>query len=86
MANNTPGKTTQEYLNNKAGFVGELRTVQECLRSLAARPDTTNAKITEQDAANSYSGTVEKITQDAMNVKVGTGGTTLSKQEAARRM
>lgn len=86
MANNAIGKTTQEYLNDKAGFTGELRTVQECLRSLSARPDTTNAKITEQDAANSYAGTVGKHTQDALNVKVGTGGTTLSKQEAARRL
>lgn len=86
MANNAIGKTTQEYLNNKAGFTGVLRTVQECLASLAGRPSAVNAPIIQQDEANSYAGTTGKITQDALNVKVGTGGTTLLKQEAARRL
>lgn len=83
MANNAVGKTTQEYLNDKAGFTGVLRTIQECLASLSGRTDP---KIIQQDQANLYAGTVGKITQDALNVKVGTGGTTLSKQEAARRL
>lgn len=86
MANNAVGKTTQEYLNDKAGFTGDLRTVQECMASLAARTNTPNNVIIEQDLANSYAGTTGKITQDALNVKVGEGGTTLSKQEAARRL
>ena len=87
MANNTVGKTTQEYLNNKAGFVGELRTCQECLRSLSARPDTVNTKISTQDAANSYAGTTNRTEQEALNVKAGAGGgSTLTKQEAARRL
>lgn len=86
MANNAIGKTTQEYLNDKAGFVAPLRTIQECLRSLAGLPDVSNLPTGEQEAANSYAGTSSKIIQDALNVKVGTGGTTLSKQEAARRL
>lgn len=86
MANNAVGKTTQEYLNNKAGFVGPLRTVQECLDSLTGRTSATNAKIIEQDLANSYATTAGKITQDALNNKVGSGGATLTKQEAARRL
>lgn len=86
MANNPVGKTTQEYLNDKAGFTGVLRTVQECLASLTGRSNATNAVITEQLQANSYAGTTGKHTQDALNVKVGAGGTTLTKQEAARRL
>jgi len=86
MANNAQGKTTQEYLNDKAGFVAPLRTVQECLASLTGRTDATNAKIIEQDLANSYATTTDKITQDALNNKVGEGGATLTKQEAARRL
>lgn len=88
MANNAVGKTTQEYLNNKAGFTGELRTVQECLASLAGRAGGANLlnPVSEQDSSNTYAGTTEKITQDALNVKVGGGGATLSKQEAARRL
>lgn len=88
MANNAIGKTTQEYLNNKAGFIGELRTVQECLASLAGRRGGANLlnPVSEQDSANTYSTTVDKITQDAMNVKVGSGGATLTKQEAVRRL
>lgn len=73
-------RTTQDYLNRKAGFTGELRTKQECLQSLSSRP-----AISTQDAANSYAGTTGKITQDAMNVKAGEGGATLTKQEAAQR-
>lgn len=83
MANNAQGKTTQEYLNDKAGFTGVLRTCQECLASLTGRTDPT---IIMQDQANSYAGTTEKITQDALNVKVGEGGATLTKQEAVRRL
>lgn len=83
MANNAVGKTTQEYLNDKAGFTGELRTVQECLASLTGRTDPS---IIQQDQANSYAGTSEKITQDALNVKVGSGGATLTKQDAVRRL
>lgn len=88
MANNAVGKTTQEYLNNKAGFVGELRSCQECLASLSGRRNGTNLTnpVSEQDCSNTYSGTTGKITQDALNVKVGGGGATLSKQEAARRL
>lgn len=88
MANNAIGKTTQEYLNNKAGFTGALRTVQECLASLAGRRNGANLlnPVTEQDSANTYSGTSSKTTQDAMNVKVGSGGATLTKQESARRL
>lgn len=88
MANNAVGKTTQEYLNNKAGFVGELRTVQECLASLSNRRNGTNLtnRVSEQDCANTHAGTTGKTTQDALNVKVGGGGATLTKQEAARRL
>lgn len=88
MANNAQGKTTQEYLNDKAGFTGELRTCQECLASLAGRRGGANLlnPVSEQDSANTYSGTTNKTTQDAMNVKVGSGGATLTKQEAARRL
>ncbi len=86
MANNAQGKTTQEYLNDKAGFTGVLRTVQECLASLTGRSNATNSVINTQDQANTYAGTSAKIEQDALNVKVGAGGTTLSKQEAARRL
>lgn len=88
MANNAVGKTTQEYLNNKAGFTGELRSCQECLASLAGRRVGTNLTntVSEQDCANTHSGTTGKHTQDALNNKVGAGGATLTKQEAARRL
>lgn len=86
MANNAQGKTTQEYLNDKAGFVAPLRTIQECMASLSGRPDVINNKITLQNLTNSYAGTSGKITQDALNDKVGSGGATLTKQEAARRL
>lgn len=63
MANNAVGKTTQEYLNNKAGFTGELRTIQECLKSLSGRDSTsqenaiyyTNAVSHKFDGINSFS-------------------------------
>ncbi len=88
MANNAVGKTTQEYLNNKAGFVGELRSIQECMASLAGRRGGANLlkQVNTPDSANTYAGTSNKIEQDAMNVKVGSGGATLTKQEAARRL
>lgn len=86
MSNNAVGKTTQEYLNNKAGFTGVLRTIQECLASLTGLSSATNSVINTQDQANTYAGTTNKIEQDALNVKVGEGGTTLSKQECARRL
>lgn len=88
MANNAIGKTTQEYLNNKAGFTGALRTIQECLASLSGRALGTNLtnKVGTHESANTYAGTSGKSKQDALNVKVGSGGARLTKQEAARRL
>lgn len=73
-------------MNLKAGFTGVLRTVQECLASLSGRPNATNSVLIAQNQANSYAGTTGKITQDALNNKVSSGGATLTKQEAARRL
>ncbi len=84
MAFDPTFRTTQEYLNQKAGTVG--RTKQECLLILANRPSAVNSVIIRQDAANSYAGTTGLLLQDAMNVKAGTTGSTLTKQEAARRL
>ncbi len=70
-------RTTQEYLNAKAGTVG--LTKQKCLEILASKP-----LVGKQVAANNYAGTIGRTTQEALNVKVGTVG--LSTQEAARRL
>ncbi len=88
MANNAIGKTTQEYLNNKAGFVGELRSKQECLASLAGRRGGANLLniVSAGDSANTYAGTSGKTEQDALNNKVGSGGATLTVQDAIRRL
>lgn len=86
MAFDITSRSTQEYLNIKAGFTGVLRTKQECLASLTGRANATNSVIIEQDQANSYAGTTNKIIQDALNNKVGSGGATLTKQEAVRRL
>lgn len=79
-------RSTQEYLNIKAGFTGTLRTKQECLISLAGLPNVTNLTTGKQEAANSYAGTSAKITQAALNNKVGSSESTLTKQEATRRL
>lgn len=85
MAFDTTFRTTQEYLNIKAGFTGVLRTKQECLASLAARPGAINAPITAQDEMNSCAGTSAKTRQDAANNKVGSTANALILQEAVRR-
>lgn len=84
MAFDATFRTTQEYLNQKAGTTG--RTKQECLIILAGLTPTTNTVIIQQIASNVYAGTSGKIVQDALNNKVGAGGATLTKQEAARRL
>jgi formylmethanofuran dehydrogenase subunit A len=86
MAFDPTFRTSQEYLNMKAGFTGELRSKQECLRSLAARPNTTNAVLNTHEAANSYAGTSQKTVQSALNNKVGNTVAGLTKQEAVRRI
>jgi hypothetical protein len=86
MAFDTNFRTTQEYLNLKAGFTGTLRTKQECLASLSGRTNATNSVITEQLQANSYAGVTTKTVQDAMNNKVGATANTLTLQEAVRRL
>lgn len=86
MALDPTFRTSQEYLNIKAGFTGPLRTKQECWASLAARPGAVNAPITRQDEANSYAGTTGKTVQAAVNNKVGQGESTLTTQEAIRRL
>lgn len=88
MAFDTTARSTQEYLNIKAGFTGALRSKQECLASLAGRRGGANLTniVSTQDCVNTYAGTTGKITQDALNNKVGSGGATLTEQEAVRRL
>lgn len=72
-------RTTQEYLNAKAGTVG--LTKQQALARLAGVSENS---MSHGDAANNYAGTTGRSGQEALNVKVGTTG--LTKQEAARRL
>ncbi len=86
MAFDTVFRTTQEYLNIKAGTVG--LTKQECLQRLSGRTIVNNNVVDSQDCANTYastSGPVETI-QDALNNKVGYVQNALTTQEAVRRL
>ncbi len=87
MAFDTNFRTSQEYLNIKAGFTGTLRSKQECMASLAGRRGGANLTniVSEQDCANTYAGTTGKITTDTDNNKVGSVGVALTEQEAIRR-
>lgn len=83
MARDATFRTTQEYLNLKAGTTG--LTKQECLQRLSGRINGL-APIDSQDGANSYAGTSGKAVAEALNNKVGSNGNTLTEQEAARRL
>lgn len=91
MALDAQFRTTQEYLNNKCGFTGALRTKQECLAHLSGRKVGANLlnTVSSQDCINTYAGVSGKISQLAYNNKAGEIATTvtntLTKQEAARR-
>lgn len=78
-------RTTQEYLNAKAGTVG--LTKQQCLQYLAGAGAI---GMTAQDAANYYAATGDHFrVQHALKNKVG-GATAsnvdITTQEAARRL
>lgn len=85
MAFDPTFRTSQEYLNIKAGFTGTLRTKQECLAVLSGRTNSTNSVIVAQDQMNSYASTTGRTKQNAANVKVASVGDTLTSQEAIRR-
>ena len=77
-------RTTQEYLNAKAGTVG--RTKQECLAILSSMAPGTNQKD-HGTLANNYAGVTGRTAQDALSIKAGVSPIVgLSKQEAARRI
>lgn len=86
MAFDSTFRTTQEYLNLKAGTTG--LTKQECLARLSSRALGTNLAntVTAQDCVNTYAGTSGKTVQDALNNKVGATANALTEQEAARRL
>ncbi len=84
MAFDTEFRTTQEYLNIKAGTVG--LTKQECLQRLSGRTIVSNNVVDSQDCSNSYASTTGKTVQDSMNNKVASVGNALTTQEAARRL
>lgn len=77
-------RTSQEYLNNKAGFTGPLRTKQECFWALANMQSTPNVVPTTGAAVAAYCGG-SGSQQNRMNFKVGSSDNTLTKQEAERR-
>lgn len=78
-------RTTQEYLNDKAGTVG--LTKQQCLNILAG-----TVGMTAQDAALNYAGLNTRGTiQEAMEAKGGSScapsdDVVLSTQECIRRI
>lgn len=76
-------RTTQEYLNAKAGTVG--LTKQQCLQYLAG---SGAIGMTAMDAANNYAGTPLRMNiGQAINFKAGTmGNVDMTEQEAARRL
>ena len=72
-------KTTQEYLNTKAGLSGYLRTKQEAMNLLAG-----TSGLTLQDATIAYAtATAGSSIQQSLNKKVGQLGTNLITQDAA---
>lgn len=78
-------RTTQEYLNAKAGTVGLSK--QQCLQRLAGAGAI---GMTAQDAALNYAGLNDRSSvQNAIKNKVG-GATArdndITEQEAARRL
>ena len=82
-------RTTQEYLNAKAGTVGLSK--QQCLQRLAGgvAPLASNP-MTAQDAARNYAGagTADRSIQASLKQKGGapTSGVDFTSQEAARRI
>lgn len=86
MAFDITPRTSQEYLNIKAGFTGALRTKQECWNAISGRTSSANSVIDRQDMANSYAGTAGRTIQEAANIKLGQTGTPLILMEAIRRL
>lgn len=77
-------RTTQDYLNAKAGTVG--LTKQQCLQRLAGAGAI---GMTAQDAALNYAASNGRGTiQDALKSKAGASasGVDITSQEAARRL
>jgi hypothetical protein len=72
-------KSTQGYLNTKAGTVG--LTKQQCLIKLAGAG---GAGRTAQDAANNYAGTVGRSIASALSKKAGIANR--DAQDASRRI
>lgn len=85
MAFDITFRTEQEYLNNKAGFTGPLRTKQECWWALAGAASQINSVPPLGTAVAAYCGG-SGSQQLRMNFKVGYTGNTLTKQEAIRRL
>ncbi len=86
MAFDSNNRTSQEYLNLKAGFTGPLRTKQQCWDSLAGMTaQIINNPNTSGTAVASYCGGTGSQ-QMRMNFKVGSTDNTLTKQEAIRRL
>lgn len=80
---NTPLKTTENYLGNKAGIAG--LTKQQALNKLAGAG--INEGMSKQDAANIYAGTTGLTTAAALSYKAGTAANVdIDGQEAARRL
>lgn len=77
-------RTSQEYLNLKAGFTGPLRTKQECWQALSGYTSTVNATLSTGTMCSAYCGG-SGSQQNRMNFKAGESGNTLTRQEAIRR-
>lgn len=85
MAFDPEFRTSQRYLNIKAGFTGDLRTKQECWKVLAGVTDQVNNPGSTGTAVAAYCGG-SGSQQNRMNFKVGSIDNTLTKQEAIRRL
>lgn len=86
MAYDPTFRTSQEYLNIKAGFTGPLRSKQECYASLSGTVDAVNEATSRQRKANTYAGTTGKTEQESINNKIGSDGTAFPLHEAVRRL
>lgn len=80
---NIPLRTTQGYLNNKAGTVGLSK--KQALSVLAGT--SADEPMNRQDAANIYAGTTALTTEQALKNKVSLlGNVDITGQEATRRL
>ncbi len=84
-------RTTQEYLNDKAGTVGLSK--QQCLQRLAGPAGSLISNpMTAQDAARNYAGSgpggYDRSTSQSIKHKAGASGSDvdITGQEAARRI